>query len=186
MAKVGIDFERLLRLRLLVARYGEMDLMRWWNTKGQLGPTGTIALRRGFPRTHRFAAAGSVFAVARHRCAELLNRPKSITLWSLPSAIEEDLDACWEWWCDHASDWEAYFVGLEKPSALDLLEALVDRDLVTPKQVAAVQRLTSFSKGHAVEFPKTFRPNNAGIAMLAAAFALGKQGALTVPYARAA
>lgn len=186
MSKERVDFERLLRLRLVVARYGEMDLMRWWNTKGQLGPAGAMVLRRGFPATHRFAAAGSVFAVAAHRSTELLGRPKAITLWSLPPAIEEDWEACWEWWRDHASDWEAYFAGLEKPDTLDLLGALTERGLVTPKQVAAVQRLAPSSEGHAVKLPRAFRPTNASIAMLAAAFALGKQGVLAVPYARAA
>ena len=56
--ETAIDLERLFKLRVAVARFGEMDLARWWNTKGQLGPLGTSALRRGFPRTHRFAQAG--------------------------------------------------------------------------------------------------------------------------------
>ena len=29
----SIDFDRLLKLRLVVARFGEMDLAKWWNTK---------------------------------------------------------------------------------------------------------------------------------------------------------
>lgn len=29
-----MDLERLLKLRLVVARFGEMDLAKWWNTKG--------------------------------------------------------------------------------------------------------------------------------------------------------
>jgi hypothetical protein len=29
----AIDLDRLLKLRLLVARFGEMDLAKWWNTK---------------------------------------------------------------------------------------------------------------------------------------------------------
>lgn len=66
-----IDLDRLLKLRLLVARFGEMDLAKWWNAKGQLGRLGAATLRRGFPRTHRFAQARSVFAVAAHRCAEV-------------------------------------------------------------------------------------------------------------------
>ena len=32
-----INFERLLKLRLVVARHGEMDAARWWNTQGMLG-----------------------------------------------------------------------------------------------------------------------------------------------------
>jgi hypothetical protein len=29
-----IDYDRLLQLRLAVARFGEMDIARWWNTTG--------------------------------------------------------------------------------------------------------------------------------------------------------
>jgi hypothetical protein len=57
MSTPPIDLDRLLKLRLVVARFGEMDIAKWWNTKGQLGRLGTAALRRGFPRTHRFAQA---------------------------------------------------------------------------------------------------------------------------------
>ncbi len=60
MSTQTIDLERLLKLRLAIARFGEMDLARWWNTKGQLGRLGATALRRGFPRTHHFAQARSV------------------------------------------------------------------------------------------------------------------------------
>ncbi|MBI4818833.1 MAG: hypothetical protein HY791_21360 [Deltaproteobacteria bacterium] len=45
--ELELELDRLLKLRLVVARFGEMDVAKWWNTKGQLG--------RRFPRTHRFA-----------------------------------------------------------------------------------------------------------------------------------
>ena len=63
------------------------------------------ALKRGFPRTHYFAQARSVFAVAAHRCQEIFNPPKSFTLWHLPEAVEEEFDQRWEHWLDHAADW---------------------------------------------------------------------------------
>jgi len=47
MSVMGVDLDRLLKLRLVVARFGEMDIAKWWNTGGQLGPVGAIALRRG-------------------------------------------------------------------------------------------------------------------------------------------
>ena len=56
-----IDFERLLKLRLVVARHGEMDAARWWNTQGMLGRRGAVVLKRGFPSTHHFAQARIVF-----------------------------------------------------------------------------------------------------------------------------
>jgi len=68
MTRATLDFDGLLKLRLIVARFGEMDLARWWNTRGRLDRLGFSALRRGFPRTHYFAQARSVFAVAAHRC----------------------------------------------------------------------------------------------------------------------
>src|ERR1700729_1617905 len=109
-----IDLERLFRLRLVMARFGEMDLARWWNTKGQLGRMGALALRRGFPRSHHFAQARSAFAVATHRCAEVFNPPGCVTLWNLPAAIEEELDARWEHWLEGAVDWAPFFGILER------------------------------------------------------------------------
>src|SRR5207247_7970135 len=80
-----IDLERVMRLRLVVARHGEMDCARWWNTKGLLGRLGQIALSRGFPRIHYFAQARVVFAVAKSRCKEIFDPPGCMTLWLLPS-----------------------------------------------------------------------------------------------------
>ena len=84
-----IDFERLLKLRLAVARHGEMDAARWWNTNGILGRRGSMVLKRGFPSTHYYAQARIAFAVARSRCHELFDPPGCMTLWSLPADIED-------------------------------------------------------------------------------------------------
>src|SRR5205807_9451484 len=105
----SIDFDRLLQLRLVVARFGEMDLAKWWNTRGQLGRLGAAAVRRGFPRTHRFAQARSVFAVAAHRCNEIFDPPDSVTLWRLAETIEEEFEAKWEHWLDGANEWQPFF-----------------------------------------------------------------------------
>jgi len=51
------DLDRLLKLRVIVARFGEMDMAKRWNTNGQLGPLGSSTVRRGLPRTHHFAQA---------------------------------------------------------------------------------------------------------------------------------
>src|SRR5271166_1705377 len=108
------NFDRLLKLRLIVARFGEMDLAKWWNTRGQLGRLGTVAIRRGFPRTHYFAQARSVFAVAAHRSREVFDPPNSVTLWWLPETIEEEFAAKWEHWLDQAEVWQPFFHRLEK------------------------------------------------------------------------
>ncbi len=80
-----LDFDRLLKLRLVVARVGEMDLAKWWNTNGLLGRKGRILLSRGFPRTHSFAQARATFAVATARSHEVFDPPGCMTLWSLPA-----------------------------------------------------------------------------------------------------
>src|SRR5881275_22670 len=136
-----IDLERLLKLRLVVARFGEMDLAKWWNTKGQLGSLGATALRRGFPRTYRFAQARSVFAVAAHRCNEVFDPPGSVTLWRLPELVEEEFDARWEHWLDNASEWNVFFESLERIEPSDLVEVLGSRHLVGNVDVAAFSRL---------------------------------------------
>src|SRR3954451_12033252 len=102
-----------MRLRLVVARVGEMDLARWWNTQSQLGSLGASVVRRGLPRTHRFAQARSVFAVAAHRCAEVYDPPGTVTLWRLPSDIEDDFEQRWETWLDDAAGWAGLFASVE-------------------------------------------------------------------------
>ena len=82
-----LDLEWLLKTRTVIARIGEMDLAKWWNTNGQLGPQGASVLRRGFPRTHYFAQTRSVCMVAAARCAQIFDLPGSVTLWRLTDAL---------------------------------------------------------------------------------------------------
>ena len=87
------NLDQLLKLRLLIARFGEMDQARWWNTRGLLGHLGEMALKRGFPKTHFFAQARLVFTVAAHRCREVFDPPRSMTLWNLPAEVEDRFEA---------------------------------------------------------------------------------------------
>jgi hypothetical protein len=81
-----IDLAWLMRLRTVVARLGEMDCGRWWNSQGQLGRHGATVLRRGFPRTFQFVQAKSVQTIAAARCAEIFDPPGSVNLWRLALA----------------------------------------------------------------------------------------------------
>jgi hypothetical protein len=182
----GIDLDRLLKLRLLVARFGEMDLAKWWNTKGQLGRLGAAALRRGFPRTHRFAQARSVFAVAAHRCAEVFDPPGSVTLWRLPDAVEEEFDARWEHWVDNAASWAPFFEKLESLSGTDLPAILSSFEVVSQRDLESYARLRRSAEGRAVPLPGVFSGSDDDIALLALGFARGEPTALAVPYARKA
>jgi hypothetical protein len=179
-----LDLNKLLKLRLVVGRFGEMDLARWWNTKGQLGKLGALALRRGFPRTHYFAQARSVFMVASHRCSELFDPPGCVTLWRLPEAIEEEFEAHWEYWLDQAADWNWFFETLQTLPAEDLPAILYQLELVNSADLEAARRLRL--SGKAVPLPGLFSGTDSEVAQLALAFSLGTAGELAVPYARRA
>jgi len=186
MTNEAIDLDRLLKLRLVIARFGEMDLARWWNTKGQLGHLGALALKRGFPRTHRFAQARSVFAVAAHRCAEVFDPPGSVTLWRLPEAVEEEFDVRWEQWLDSASEWTPFFEKVEKLQGSDLAEILRSFEVVRADDLDAFARLRRSNEGRAVPLPNAFSGSDADVALLGLGFARGEPGSLAVPYARRA
>jgi hypothetical protein len=181
-----LDYDQLLRLRLVVARFGEMDLARWWNTKGQLGRLGTIALRRGFPRTHYFAQGRSVFAVAAHRCNEIFESSGYATLWRLPESIEEEFDARWEQWLDNASEWTPFFEKIETLQGSDLAALLRELDLVGSREMDTYAKLRRSAEGRAVPLPGLFSGTDTDVALLALGFARGEPGALAVPYARMA
>jgi hypothetical protein len=184
MTASTIDLDRLLKLRLVIARFGEMDLARWWNTKGQLGRVGEVALRRGFPRTHRFARARSVFEVAAHRCREVFDPPACVTLWRLTEAVEEEFDARWEHWLDNAGDWVAFFEQLEALRGNDLGAALRAFEIVSDRDLEGYTKLRRSAEGHAVLLPSLFSDSDAEVALLALGFARGEPNALAVPYAR--
>ncbi|NKM43417.1 BrxE family protein [Rhizobium leguminosarum bv. viciae] len=184
MMKAGIDFDRLLKLRLVVARIGEMDLAKWWNTRGQLGRLGGAAIRRGFPRTHYFAQARSVFAVADFRCSEVFDPPQSVTLWRLPESVEEEFQAHWERCLDQADTWKAFFLELEALKETEVKTALQSFDLITHDDSELFSRLRRSAEGRAVPLPAPFTGTNQDIASLALGFGCGEPGALAVPYAR--
>lgn len=178
----SIDFDRLLKLRLVVARVGEMDLARWWNTNGQLGAIGAASVSRGFPRTHYFAQARSVFAVAKQRCNEIFEIPGSVTLWNLPVSLEDEFDAQWEHWLDHADEWEEFFSALAALSGTELMSEMDARGLIDADTQGLVGKLRRSSEGRAVKIDGVFDGSSSDISLLAAAFSLGEPGAVAVPY----
>jgi len=180
-----IDFDRLLKLRVVIARFGEMDNARWWNTNGQLGAIGATVLQRNFPRTYRFAAARSVFAVARARCDELFNPPKGITLWNVPATIEDEFDAKWEAWIQRRDEWEPFFAEVAALSAssdpADLLRRL---NLVTAADEEAVRPLHRSVEARAVQLPGVHAASDELLGRLSLGFSKGGPESLTIPYAR--
>ena len=181
-----LDLDHLLKLRLVVARFGEMDRAQWWNTKGQLGPLGAAAVRRGLPRTHYFAQARSVFAVAAHRCAEIFDSLDSITFWQLPAETEDEFDARWEHWLDNAQEWTPLFEQLQRLDGRDLVSDLQTFELVGDNDLKAFAALRRSAEGRAVPLPGTFSTTDRDVTLLALGFAKGEPGKLAVPYARRA
>lgn len=181
-----IDLTRLLKLRLVVGRYGEMDLAGWWNTNGMLGRHGAIALERGFRATHYFAQARVVFAVARSRCQELFDPPDSMTLWALPAAIEDRFEEQWQTWLSQSEEWTPFFEALQNLDGNDLLEAMSQLDLITPAQRDAASELRKTAETRAVQVPGDHRPDDETVTMLAAGFASGEGSAPVIPHARLA
>jgi hypothetical protein len=181
MTAVKSDLDRLLKLRLVVARFGESDMSNWWSSQGVLGRYGAMTLRRGFPRTHFFAQARAVFELARHRCAEVFNPPKCVTLWQLPETVQEAFDARWETWLDNAGDWVPFFEALQAPPTNDLVQSLTTLNLVTTSDLEAYARLRRSPGGNAVQLGGSFEPDR-DISLLALGFGRGERANLAVPY----
>jgi len=180
----ALDFDRLLKLRLVVARIGEMDLAKWWNTNGLLGRKGRILLSRGFPKTHRFAQARAVFAVAKARCHDLFDPPGCMTLWSLPAEVEDQFDARWHDWLDQAAEWESFFSWLEAVQSPDLLDPMTELGLLSPADLEAIARLRRSAEGRAVPLTGTYAVDDSTFTLLSAGFARGEIGKPAIPYAR--
>ena len=178
-----IDFDRLFKLRAVVARHGEMDCAQWWNTGGLLGSKGAVLLGRGFPHTHRFAQARVVFAVARARCDEVFNPPACATLWSLPPTIEDQFDARWSGWLERRGSWSGFFDELQQPGD-DLVSTLRRFQLVDESVAAETQKLKRSAEGKAVPLPGTPILDDTTLALLAAGFSRGERARLAVPYVR--
>ena len=141
---------------------------------------------RGLPRTHRFAQARVVFAVARSRCQELFHAPGSVTLWALTADLEDEFDEHWPMWLRAQSAWKAFFDDLATLEEVDLLSALRTRGLLSDAHVELVQTLRRAAEGRAVPLPGDNQLDNDLIALLAGGFSRGEQGAPSIPYARLA
>jgi hypothetical protein len=180
------DIAWLFKVRVVVARVGEMDLARWWNSTGQLGPQGASVLRRGLPRTYHFAQARSVFAVAAARCAQIFDPPGTVTLWRLTDPLEERLETLWDVWLDDAKRWNPFFERVAAIKAAELSACLTDLELVTAEEVAASRSLKKSADGRSMQIPGLFEGSRKAIVMLALSFGAGSPGNLVVPYARRA
>lgn len=179
-----LDLSHLMRLRLTIARYGEMDGAGWWNTQGVLGRGGRSVLARGFPNTHWFAQARIACAVASARCAAVFSPPACLTLWNLPAEIEDALSRQWTSWCRTSAEWIPFFENLAQRNTGDLIQHLRDLELVDEATVKGIEALRRSAEGKAVALPGTGSANRATLMLLAAGFSKGEKQKLAVPYIR--
>lgn len=181
-----IDLAWLMRLRTVIARLGEMDGARWWNSHGQLGRHGATVLRRGFPRTFQFVQAKSVQTIAAARCSEIFDPPESVNLWRLTEDLEDRMDSIWEGWLDDAASWQPFFERVAGLKFTDVPTALKDFDLVTDAEIEAHAKIRKSSDGRSIQIPEKFEGRRRGVALLALSFSAGTASNLVVPYARKA
>ena len=178
----AVDLNRLFKLRLIVARHGEMDGARWWNTNGVLGPKGSLLMSRGFPKTHHFAQARLVFEVARARSAERFPSVAGcITLWNLTANVEDEFDARWADWLDDGDSWAEFFDGLQVQDG-DLLTALRSHDLLGSDHDAQVSRMRRSAEGRSVPISGIHQVDDDTVTLLAAGFSRGETNKLAIPY----
>lgn len=168
-----------------LCRYGEMDWAKWWNTSGLLGRAGGVAVSRGLPKSHPFARARAVFAVARSRCREVYSPSESITLWELPPEIELAFEDRWSHWLDTEGQSSDLFTAIQQPlPSHDLLSMLQALGCVDNNDVDAAKQLKRAADQRAVPIGGVNEVNDSVVALLAAGFHRGEVGSLAVPYAR--
>lgn len=184
MTETALDLVRLLQLRLAVARFGEMDRAKWWNTNGVLSDLGEMAISRGFPKSHLFARARIVFAVASTRCREVFDPPKCITLWKLPPVVEGQLGNMWSEWLDALGSWVDFLARVNGQKSPSLLEFLSGLEVISDRTVEEAKRLKRTPDGQSVALPGEYEVTDETLALLAAGFHRSEPGKLAIPYAR--
>lgn len=183
-SKESIDYGWLLRLRLLIARYGEMDSARWWNTNGVMGKYGAIALSRGFPKTQALVRGRIAMEAAKQRCNDVFQVPGCITLWSLPPEVEDGVEQHVNTCLNDNSGVLTFLQELESVENVGLGAILQSTGFVSQEYLAKVLSIPLSGDARTIAIPGTHSVNAVTVALLAAGFTRSDIGRLIVPYAR--
>jgi hypothetical protein len=176
-----ISSDHLFKLRTAVARHGEQDVANWWPTQSLLGRQGATLYARSFPRTHPFARARVVTEAAKARVRELYPVKDALTLWTLPTELEEQVGLARQEWLRDVEAWDPFFEVLEEHTGTDLLKLLQELGLVRDSVVETARRLHPPANGPALELDGE-EVNTETIELLAAAHVVGPTGAPVVPH----
>lgn len=176
--------EQVTKLRIVVARFGEMDRNKWWNTKGLLSSIGEMAISRGLPKTHVFARCRSAFAVASARSDEVFNPPNSFTLWRLPVEIEDKIEDEWATWIGNPEPWDKFIKevdGQSKGAVADVIAQLGLASEVTLESLPTFKRASDF---RSVPIKAGEASASGVVELLARAHISSEPGKLAVPFVR--
>ena len=179
-----IDITAIAKLRLAVARFGEMDRSKWWNTKGLLSRIGELAISRGFPKTHVFARCRAAFAVASSRSEEVFNPPDSYTLWRLPVEIEDQLEDAWAGWLESPGEWKDLLERIDAAGGNDLASMLTSLEFVSKQAADRAKGLRRADDLKSVPIKLSGETVIEAIELLAAAHNCSEPGKLAVPFIR--
>ena len=169
---------------MAVARQGEMDRSKWWNTKGLLSRVGELALSRGFPKSHVFARSRAAFAVASSRSDEVFNPPDSYTLWRLPVEIEDQLEDAWAGWLESPDEWKDLLERIDAAGGSDFASVLISLELVSEQSATRAKGLRRADDLKSVPIKLNGETVIQAIELLAAAHNCSEPGKLAVPFIR--
>ncbi len=181
---MDIDVKKIAALRMTVARHGEMDRSKWWNTKGLLSKVGELAISRGFPKSHVFARSRAAFAVASSRSEEVFNPPDSYTLWRLPVEIEDQLEDAWAGWLESPQEWKELLERIDAEGSNDLVSVLTTLELVSEQTVNRAKGLRRADDLKSVPLKMDGETVIEAIELLAIAHDSSEPGKLAVPFIR--
>jgi len=176
--------KKIVALRMAVARQGEMDRSKWWNTKGLLSRVGELAISRGFPKSHVFARARAAFAVASARSEEVFNPPDSYTLWRLPVEIEDQIEDAWSGWLESPEAWQDLLERVDAAGSSDLATVLTSLELVSEQIVSRAKGLRRADDLKSVPLKIDGETVIEAIELLAIAHGSSEPGKLAVPFIR--
>jgi hypothetical protein len=173
--------EVIFTCRLIVGRYGEMDIARWWNVSGILSPLGCKVVSRGLPRTEFYGRARALFAIAAHRTRVFFSPPNSYTLWSLPPLDENALDDAMIRWAHEGRTWpeiDALLLQL-RPGGLE--PALRQANLLSESVAAQLSRMKTGPEGKSIRLSETEEITDETVKLLACAFLRSSPELLLLP-----
>jgi hypothetical protein len=173
--------ELLFTARLIVGRYGEMDIARWWNTSGILSSLGSKVASRGLPRTEFYGRARVLFAVAQQRTRQYFSPPESFTLWSLPPSVENALDEAMIRWAHEGRSWPVIEEVLSGLKLGGIEQALQIAHVASDQIKSLVPKLKAGQEGKSILLPQSSKITDETVALLAAAFSRSKPEPLLLP-----